>query len=89
MKWKRTVRVTTAQGEIVLCLGETQCVVPEADRYLVEAIENGIHEEETLKQRIMKQENTNEIMAGLTLAKFILDYQQFIEKNYDYYEITM
>lgn len=89
MKWKRKVTVVTEQENLILCMGKTQCVVPDADAYLVEVIMTGIHEEEKLKKLIMKHDSCNEIVAGLTLAKFILDYQGFIEKDQGYYEITM
>ncbi|MFA9466318.1 MAG: hypothetical protein ACERKN_18780 [Velocimicrobium sp.] len=83
------MKVTIEQGKFVLCLGENCCLVPEADRYLVEAIREGIHQVEKLKILIMEHDNANEIVAGFTLAKFILDYQDYIEKDQGYYEITM
>lgn len=89
MKWKRKVLIITDQEKVFLCLGENRCFVPEADIYLVEAISKGIHEEEKLKELIMEHDNSNEIVAGLSLAKFILDYQSYIEKDNGYYEITM
>lgn len=89
MNWRRKVTIITEQGKIFLCLGENRCPVPEVDRYLVEAIKNGIHEQEKLKELIMGHDKSNEIVAGLTLAKFILDYQNYIEKDKGYYEITM
>lgn len=89
MKWKKNVTAIREQGNVILCLGKSQCPVPEADLYLVKAILKGVHEEEKLKQLIMEHDNSNETVAGLTLAKFILDYQDFIEKDNGYYEITM
>lgn len=89
MKWKKNVTVIREQENVILCLGKNRCSVPEADIYLVKAIQKGIYEEEKLKGLIMKHDNSNEIVAGLTLAKFILDYQNFVEKDNGYYEITM
>jgi hypothetical protein len=89
MKWKRKVTVSTEQGNMFLCLGENRHPVSESERYLVEAIKAGIHEEEKLKELIMEHDNCNEIVAGFTLAKFILDYQNYIEKDNGYYEIIM
>jgi len=89
MKWKRKVTVTREQGESFLRLEKNRCSVPEADRYLVEAIWEGIQEEEKLKELIMKHDDCNEIVSGLTLAKFILDYQSYLEEDHGYYEITL
>lgn len=89
MKWKRKVTVITEQGSPILCLGDSRYPVTEADLYLIEAIRDGIHEEEKLKELIMEHDKSDEILAGLTLAKFILDYQRFIEKDNGYFEITM
>jgi hypothetical protein len=89
MKWKRKVLIITEQDHTVLCLGKNLCAVPEADCYLVEAVKKGIHEEEKLKELIMQHDNSNEIVAGLTLAKFILDYQSYLEEDHGYYEITV
>ena len=89
MKWKRKVTVTREQGESVLCLDKNRCSIPKADLYLVEAIWKGIHEDEKLKELIMEHDNCNEIVSGLTLAKFILDYQSYLEEDHGYYEITM
>ncbi|HEX3021646.1 MAG TPA: hypothetical protein VHP81_04550, partial [Lachnospiraceae bacterium] len=60
-----------------------------ADLYLVEAIRKGIHEDDQLKKLIMEHDSSNEIVAGFTLAKFILDYQSYLEEDRGYYEITM
>lgn len=89
MKWKKNVTVIREQGNIILCLGKKQCSVPETDIYLVKAIKTGVHDEEKLKELIMEHDSSNETVAGLTLAKFILDYQIYLEKDNDYYEITM
>ncbi|MDK2808122.1 MAG: hypothetical protein PWP24_856 [Clostridiales bacterium] len=89
MKWKRKVKMTTEQGNVILWLGRNRCQVAQEDRYLAEAIKEGLHEEEKLKALIMEHDNANEIVAGFTLAKFILDYQDYIEKDHGYYEITM
>lgn len=89
MKWKRKVTVTREQEEVFLCLGKERCAIPESDIYLVEAVWKGTYEEEKLKELIMKHDNCNEIVSGFTLAKFILDYQNYIEKDHGYYEITM
>lgn len=89
MKWKRKVTVITEEGNVILCLGDNHCSVPETDLYLVNAVKKGIHEEEKLKELIMEHDNANEIVAGLTLAKFILDYQSYLEEDHGYYEITM
>jgi hypothetical protein len=89
MKWKRKVTVITEQGNTSLCLGDSRCPVPEADLYLVEAIRKGIHEDDQLKKLIMEHDSSNEIVAGFTLAKFILDYQSYLEEDRGYYEITM
>lgn len=89
MKWKRKVNMIEQEEEMVLCLGERWIVVAKEDTYLVEAIQNGTWEEEELKSLIMKHDQCNEIVAGLTLAKFILDYQDYIEKDQGYFEITV
>lgn len=89
MKWKRKVIIITEQEKAILCLGESRSPVPETDLYLVEAVRKGIHEEEKLKELIMEHDNTNDIIAGLTLAKFILDYQSYLEEDHGYYEIDM
>ena len=89
MKWKKNVTIISKQGNVILCLGKKQRPVPELDIYLVKAIQKGIHDEEKLKELIMEHDNSNEIVAGFTLAKFILDYQNFVEKDNGYYEITM
>lgn len=89
MKWKRKVSIVREQDEIRLCLGEHWTNVAREDRYLVEAIQNGIDKEEQLKNLIMKHDQTNDIVSGLTLAKFILDYQDYLEKDHGYFEITM
>jgi len=89
MKWKKNVTVIEEQEIVILCLGKNQCPVKEADLYIVKAIKKGIYGEEKIKEMIMKHDNSNEIVAGLTLAKFILDYQSYLEKDKGYYEITM
>ncbi len=89
MKWKRKVTITREQEEAFLCLDKNRCTIPESDLYLVEAIRKGTHEEEKLKELIMAHDSSNEIVAGLTLAKFILDYQSYLEEDNDYFEITM
>lgn len=89
MKWKKNVRIIEKQGIVILCLGKNSCTVSESDIYLVNAMKNGIHEEENLKEMIMKHDNANEAVAGFTLAKFILDYQNYLEKDKGYYEITL
>lgn len=89
MKWKKSVTVIREEGNIILCLGKKQCPVSETDTYIVEAMIKGVHEEEKLKELIMERDNSNDTVAGLTLAKFILDYQIYLEKDDDYYEITM
>lgn len=89
MRWKKNVTVTREQGNVMLHLGKKQCNVPESDIYLVEVIKKGIHEDEKLKELIMEHDNSNETVTGLTLAKFILDYQDYLEKDNGYYEITM
>lgn len=89
MKLKRKVTVIREAGDVFLCLGQNRCSIPESDLYLVEAIRKGIHEEDRLKELIMEHDNSNEIVAGLTLAKFILDYQSYLEEDNGYYEIIM
>ncbi len=89
MKWKRKVTVNKEQGNTYLCLGDSRCPVSVEDLYLVEAIHHGMKEEDQLKKLIMKNDNANEIVAGLTLAKFILDYQNYLEEDHGYFEITM
>lgn len=89
MRWKKKVEVLKEQGNSILCRGKNVRVVLEEDLYLVEAIKKGVHEEEKLKKLIMEHDNANEIIAGLTLAKFILDYQSYLEEDDGYYEITM
>ena len=89
MKWKKNVTVTKEHENMILCLNKTQCVLKETDVYLAKAIKGGIHQEEKLKALIMEHDNANEVVAGFTLAKFILDYQFYLDKDDDYYEITM
>lgn len=88
MKWKRKVSIVIQDEELILSLGENWSVVAKRDWYLVNAVKNGVCEEEELKCLIMEQDQCNDIVAGLTLAKFILDYQNYIEKEKGYFEIT-
>lgn len=88
MKWKRKVSIVIQDEELILSLGENWSVVAKRDWYLVNAVKNGVWEEEELKCLIMEQDQCNDIVAGLTLAKFILDYQNYIEKEKGYFEIT-
>ena len=89
MKLKRKVSSITEQNGLVICLGDNRYNVPQEDAYLVEALSDGIYEEEKLKELIMKHDGCDEIVAGLVLAKFILDYHDYLEEDRGYYEITM
>lgn len=89
MKWKNRVEIISEHGNVILSLGKNRCPMVDTDYYLAEAIKKGIHKEEELKKLIMDHDESNEIVAGLTLAKFILDYQSYLEENNGYYEITM
>jgi hypothetical protein len=89
MKLKKNVTLIKEQEKIILCLNDKRCPVAEADIYLVKAIKRGISKEEKLKELIMEHDSSNETVAGFTLAKFILDYQFYLDNDDDYYEITM
>lgn len=88
MKWKRKVTLKTENNQFLLCHGENSLPVKNEDLYLVKAIKKGIHDENKLKHLVMEHDDTNETVAGFTLAQFILDYQEYIEDDKSHYEIT-
>lgn len=76
----------------VIITGERDCpctlslngITKEVDQsvlYLVDAIQNGTYRNEDLKDIIINKEQSDDVLAGFTLAQFILDYQYYIEEN--------
>lgn len=88
MRWKATVLIKRKDKQTNLYMGQKQMKVKEEDLYLVHAIEKGICEENTLAELVMEHEHVNEMVAGFTLAHFILAYQDYLEEDKEYYEIT-
>lgn len=87
MKLKPEVKITKKNG-YCLTLHDQCCQVPATEEYLIRSIEHGITYEEELVKIIMKKENMNEIVASLTLAEFLVKYQDYIAKDDTRYIIT-
>lgn len=87
MRWKQSVKIIEKSDMLMLCLGEESCPVQHDDIYLVKAIAQGVQDVEQLKLLIMEYDRSNEIMAEMTLAQFLLKYQPFLEKDTSYCQI--
>lgn len=88
MIWKSGVVVTRKGDNLLLTFNAKEQKVKNKDIYLVEAVENGISNDEDLKRIIAVHEKSNEVMASLSLANFILCYQNFIDEDKEHYKIT-
>lgn len=87
MKWKPGV-VVIKEPDYALQLGEIIQAVPEKEVYLVEAIEQGVTEDESLVRLIMETEQIDEIAAAFGLAQFLIDFGQYIAPDTAHYLIT-
>lgn len=79
MKWKREVTVEKIDEYIIKC-DYNQKKIAKEDEYIVKAVEEGINDDAEITQLIMTKENVDEIIAGLRLAQFIVDYGEFIDE---------
>lgn len=87
MKWKNGVTVLRDGSGYMLKLDNDMCMIEE-EAYIIEAVESGTCDDEELKKIIIKHEKSNDVIAGLTLARFILNYQRFVEEDREHYSIV-
>ena len=74
--------------QYILELNNEKCRVNREDAYLIDALHSGVEKSEELKKLIMKEKKVNEAAAGFTIARFILDYQNYLEEDKSFFEIT-
>ena len=87
MKLKEGILIHKKE-QYILELNNEKCRVNREDAYLIDALHCGVEKSEELKKLIMKEKRVNEAAAGFTLARFILDYQNYLEEDKSFFEIT-
>lgn len=80
MQFKPKVTLTDQNGWR-LCMGSRASPVAPKDVYLAKAIAQGVGDIEQLKTLIANAEAVDEVAAALVLARFILDYGDFIAED--------
>lgn len=81
MKWKDEVVLKKTKSQYTFCLNKIKKIVGKEDAFICEAVEQGITDEQELIQFVMEQKNVDEILAGLQLAQFVLDYSDYISNE--------
>lgn len=78
MRWKEGIRAIRTDGEWYLAGCDTPCQVSKKDISIVEAIENGICEDDKLVRYLAEKQGVSEVVEGLSLAQFMVDYMDYI-----------
>ncbi len=71
---------TAVQGErqLVLRLGSRERSAAPKDLYILRAMLDGMHDEQSFLKLVMREERIDEIEAGFRMAMFVEDYGEFL-----------